>query len=240
MAPQKHILFDVVGTCVSFAAFHDAIAHAIGPILLAHNITPQAFAHSWMTSAELEFTFLSISTRYAPYSLVLSSVFYRTLFLMGVPRARSLITPASRDACIAGYSALLPRPGLREAFSLLRSAGFEVWCLTSGDLARVKGYFAAGGVEMPEENIITCDSAGVAKPDLKAYGPAWERLGGEQTWFAAAHMWDVSAAKLVGFKGAWCGVYEEDPCEEIFGAKMDVMADGLVEMAEKIVKASSA
>jgi len=52
-------------------------------------------------------------------------------------------------------------------------------------------------------------------------------------------MWDVSAAVKVGFKGAYCTVYEQDPCEELFGDdKMDVIADSLVEMAEKIVQAS--
>jgi 2-haloacid dehalogenase len=53
------------------------------------------------------------------------------------------------------------------------------------------------------------------------------------------YRWDVSAAVKVGFRGAYCTIYEKYPCEEIFGeAKMDVMADSLLEMAEKIVQVS--
>jgi 2-haloacid dehalogenase len=62
---------------------------------------------------------------------------------------------------------------------------------------------------------------------------------GEIKWFAAAHMWDVSAAVKAGFRGAYCTIYEEYPDEEIFGDdKTEVIEDGLLRMAEEIVKKS--
>jgi 2-haloacid dehalogenase len=92
---------------------------------------------------------------------------------------------------------------------------------------------------MPLENFISCDSAGIAKPALAAYRPALERFGEEDVkWFAAAHMWDVSAAVKVGFRGAYCRVYEREACEEIFDAKMEVLAETLPEMAGGIIAAS--
>ncbi|KAF4615868.1 hypothetical protein G7Y89_g15247 [Cudoniella acicularis] len=151
MAKEKHIVFDIVGTCVSFDAYHSAISAAIGPKLLAHNITPKFFGYSWITAAELEFTFLSISERYKP-----------------------------------------------------------------------------------------CDSTGLAKPALGAYLPALAKFAkDDEKWFAAAHMWDVSAAVKVGFRGAYCTEYEKEACLEIFDTKMDVMADTLPEMTDKIIEASS-
>lgn len=39
------------------------------------------------------------------------------------------------------------------------------------------------------------------------------------------------------FKAAWCSVWEIEPVPEIFG-EVDVVADSLVEMAEKIIEAS--
>ena len=193
-----------------------------------------------MTAAELEFTFLSISQRYKPYKDVLKALFYRTLWMAGVEAPRSLATEQQRDLCIEGYSELELRPGLRECFAKLREEGFTVWCLTTGDVKRVRGYFERGGVDMPLENFISCDAVGVAKPALAAYGPALERLGAESVkWFAAAHMWDVSAAvKTGGFRGAYCTIYEQDPCGDLFDEKMEVIADSLLEMAEEIVKAS--
>ncbi|KAL4780067.1 HAD-like domain-containing protein [Aspergillus varians] len=239
MAVNKHIVFDVVGTCVSFDAYFDAIDHAIGDRLRAHNIAPRFFGYSWMTAAELEFTFLSISERYQPYKQILEAVFYRTLWMAGIQRPRSFATDAERDRCIQGYWSLQLRPEIKQCFAKLREGGFTIWCLTTGDTARVRGYFEQGGVEMPLENVISCDNKGIAKPALGAYRPVLEQFASTDVkWFAAAHMWDVSAAVKVGFQGAYCTVYEQDPCLEVFDTKMDVIADSLLEMAEKIVNAS--
>lgn len=239
MVPQKHVVFDVVGTCVSFDAFYNCIDRVIGDRLRAHSITAQAFGYSWMTAAELEFTFLSISERYRPYKGVLQALFFRTLYMAGVQSPRAFATDAERDQCVQGYSELELRPGTNECFAVLRNAGFTVWCLTTGDTTRVHGYFERAGVEMPLENFISCDSLGVAKPALAAYRPAFARFAPEDAkWFAAAHMWDVSAAVKVGFRGAYCTIYEQDPCEDIFDEKMEVVADTLADMAESIVAAS--
>ncbi|KAL4926208.1 putative 2-haloalkanoic acid dehalogenase [Aspergillus undulatus] len=238
MTGKKHVVFDVVGTCVSFDAFFNAIDRTIGDRLRVHNITPQFFGYSWMTAAELEFTFLSISERHRPYKQILEAVFYRTLWMAGVQNPRALATDAERDECIKGYWTLQLRPGIKECFGKLRAHGFTVWCLTTGDMARVQGYFEQGNVEMPSENIISCDSQGVAKPALATYRPVFEQFVPEDDkWFAAAHMWDVSAAVKVGFRGAYCTVYEQDPCLDIFDTKMEVIADSLVDMAERIVNA---
>lgn len=232
----KHIVFDVVGTCVSFDAYYAAIEDALGDRLRAHNITPQFFGYSWMTAAELEFTFLSISERYCPYKEVLQAMFYRTLWMAGIQDPRGFATDKERDQCIQGYWSLGLRPGIKKCFNQLREGGFTIWCLTTGDTARVCGYFKRGDVDMPPENVISCDNKGLAKPALGAYRPVFDQFApGDAKWFAAAHMWDVSAAVKVGFKGAYCSVYEQEPCLEIFDTKMDVIAPGLEEMADMIV-----
>ncbi|KAF4947602.1 hypothetical protein FGADI_10283 [Fusarium gaditjirri] len=239
MANQKHVVFDVVGTCVSFDAFYNGIDRVIGEKLAAKSITAHAFGYTWMTAAELEFTFLSVSERYRPYKEVLRALFYRTLFMVGVAAPGELVTDAERDDCVQAYSALELRPGAKECFEILRDAGFTVWCLTTGDTKRVGGYFERAGVDMPAENLISCDGQGVAKPALAAYRPTLARFAPDDVkWFAAAHMWDVSAAVKVGFRGAYCTIYEQDPCAEIFDAQVEVMADTLPEMAKGIVQAS--
>lgn len=42
----------------------------------------------------------------------------------------------------------------------------------------------------------------------------------------------------ISFKGAWCSVWEKEACEEVFG-EIDVKADTLPEMADKIIAASN-
>lgn len=63
------------------------------------------------------------------------------------------------------------------------------------------GVFPEGRVDFPKDRFRSCDDLGVAKPDLAAYRPLYgelERDGVEERWFAAAHMWDVTAAMVVG------------------------------------------
>lgn len=240
---SQNVVFDVVGTCVSFDAYYATISRTMGPQLLTQNITPQHFGFTWQTAAELEFTFLSISERYTPYKDVMRAIFYRALFLAGIQDPRGFATDQQRDACMDGYASLELREGCAQCFEMLRREGFTVWCFTTGDVGRVKGYFERAGVEMPGENFVTCDTRGVAKPALAAYREVLGKFGEgeERPWFAAAHMWDVSAAVKAGFRGAYCTVYEREPCWEIFGGEgvMEVVSGSLEGMAEGIIKASA-
>ncbi|EME42343.1 hypothetical protein DOTSEDRAFT_73236 [Dothistroma septosporum NZE10] len=237
----KHVVFDIVGTLVCFDAFYNRIDEVIGKSLRSHGVPAQLFGFAWMTQAELEFTFLSISSRHTSYKDVMKAMFYRTLWMSGIQEPRKFATDEEREACQEGYSLLGLREGAKECIEMLKSENFNVWCLTTADIARVQGYFKRGGVEMPAENFISCDSHGVAKPALAAYRPIFEHFGqGDEKWFAAAHMWDVSAARQVGFKGAYTSQYEKEDCLEIFGGEMEVMAPTLVDMAQKMIATAGA
>lgn len=238
MSP-KHVVFDVVGTVVSFEAFYERVHAVLGERLLARNMTAQHFGFTWKNAAELDFTFLSMSGHYTPFSDVMRNYFYRSLFFAGIEDPRSFATEAERDECMDAYLLLQMRPGAKEAVAALREAGFTVWCFTSGDVGRVRGYWQRAGVEMPLENFVSCDTKGVAKPEIGAYQDVLSKLGEGEKWFAAAHMWDVAAAVRAGFKGAYCTVYEKEPLEEMFGAKMEVIADSLPEMAKGLIAKSN-
>ncbi|OKL61874.1 hypothetical protein UA08_02276 [Talaromyces atroroseus] len=255
-SPKKHVVFDVVGTCVSFDAFFDSIEQAIGPRLLAQNVTAKLFGFAWMQAAELEHTMLRMSKREKPYAEVFKALFYRILFMAGIDDPRSFATDEERDMCHAGYSKLELRPGCREMMEKLRENGFTVWCLTTGDAQRVGGYFKRAGFDMPAENLVSChdflkpgssisesaDTSSIEfiKPSMGSYQPMLDKFApADQKWFAAAHMWDVSAAVKAGFRGAYCSIYEKESCIEIFDTKMDVMADSLSEMTDKIIAAAS-
>ncbi|KUI61813.1 2-haloalkanoic acid dehalogenase [Cytospora mali] len=234
----KHVVFDIVGTCVGYEAFFEALDARIGDRLRAHFITPKIFAFAWMECAEREFTFLDLSGRYKPFFPIFRPLFHRVLGQVGIPNARELFSDADADFCADAYKGLRARPGVQEAWQKLRDAGFTVWALTTGDKARVKGYLAGAGLECPDENFFTCDGLDVRKPVPKAYHFVLDQFkGAEQTWFAAAHMWDASGAKANGFKAAWCSVWEIEPVPEVFG-EVDVVADSLVDMADKIIEAS--
>lgn len=138
-----------------------------------------------------------------------------------------------------GYKQLTLRPGAKECIEKLRAAGFTVRAFTMGDLARVGAYFKNAGVELPAEHLQSCDSSKIGKPDPAAYKPILEQLSkeGGTPWFAAGHMWDVSAATRVGFRGAYCSIWENEALTDLFG-DMDVLSDTLPELADKVIAAT--
>ncbi|KAF2141391.1 uncharacterized protein K452DRAFT_288091 [Aplosporella prunicola CBS 121167] len=235
---SKHVVFDIVGTCVGYDVWLDAVEARLGEGFRREGIKPQLFAFAWMEACEREYTYLSISGRYTVWSKIQAALFYRVLYQAGIQEPRKFASEEDLKAILHAYDSLTLREGVSEAFAKLRAAGFTCWGLTMGDKKRVGGYFKAAGLHMPDQNLMSCDESGVGKPDPKAYRPVLEALGDGEKWFAAAHMWDVSAAKMVGFKGAYTTIWEKEPCTEIFG-EMDVMAETPLEMAEKIIAASS-
>ena len=92
----KHVVFDVVGTLVSFHAFYTRIEEVIGDKLRSQGIKTSLFGYTWMTTVELEFTFLSISSRHTTYNEVMKAMFYRTLWQSGIESPRSFATKEER------------------------------------------------------------------------------------------------------------------------------------------------
>jgi 2-haloacid dehalogenase len=154
-----------------------------------------------MEAGEREYTYLSMSGHYLKFFDVFRSIFYRTLWQAGIAEPRKLATDEDREFLLNSYRELKPRPGIHECFSRLRAAGFTVWALTAGDTARVAGYLAQGGVEMPENNFVSCDTIKIGKPAPESYKYILDKFEneGREAWFAAAHMWDAAAAKRTGY-----------------------------------------
>jgi 2-haloacid dehalogenase len=195
---RKHVVFDVVGTCMSYDAVFDALDARLGERLREQCIKPKLLGYTWFEASEREYTYLSISGRYVRFYDAFRSLFYRMLWMAGIEEPRQFASEADLDYIMEQYMKLQPRPGIAECFQLLRDNGFTVWAFTAGDVKRVRGYFLDNGIDMPEEHFMSCDSLKLGKPDPAAYRPLLDRFGNEEAWFAAAHMWDVSAAKSTG------------------------------------------
>ena len=235
---NKNIVFDVVGTLFGYEYLFDTILERLGPELMKENIKPSLLGQLWIESAEREYTYLSMSGRYNPFATVVRQIFFRMLFKAGIERPRDFATEDDLAYIMKeGYDKLKPREGARECLKVLRDAGFQVWALTAANKEGCAAYFEQAGIELPRDQILSCDGNGVGKPDLSTYKPLLEQLskkGSASPWFAAAHAWDTSAAQRAGFKGAYCAVFEHEALVELFG-EMDVVAETLVEMAQKVV-----
>ncbi|KAL2833329.1 HAD-like protein [Aspergillus cavernicola] len=237
---NKHVVFDVVGTLISYDAFFTALETRLGSRLKASNIGSRIFGYAWMEAGEKEYTYLSLSANYTPFISVFRSIFYRTLWQAGITSPRTFATDEDREFLISAYRGLTPRPGVRECFERLERGGYKVWCLTAGDVERVNGYLVSGGVEFPKERFVSCDEIGVGKPVASSYQfildkfPKGEGEGAREMWFAAGHMWDAAGARQCGFKGAWVSFWEKEACLDIF-KEMDVIAEDLPALADGIV-----
>lgn len=196
---DKHVVFDVVGTCVSYDAFFDGIEARMGERLRAEGIKPRLFGFAWMEAAERECSYLDRSSRYVPFWSVFQPLFFRILWMAGIQEPRKFATEEDAAFMVGEYRKLAARPGVQECWARLREAGFTVWAVTTGDAIRVQRYLADAGIELPTENFVTCDDLGVAKPSLEVYKHVLNKFpGADEKWFAAAHMWDTSAAKQAG------------------------------------------
>ncbi|KAL1875592.1 hypothetical protein Plec18167_005528 [Paecilomyces lecythidis] len=235
---KKHVVFDVVGTLVSYDRVFTAIDTRLGEKLRSEGIKPALFGYAWMEVAEREYTYLSISDKYTPFANCFEALFYRMLAMSGIAEPHKFAGDSDLEYIMSEYQYLEMRPGAAECVSKLRDAGFTVWAFTAGDLRRVGGYFAHANIEMPAENLLSCDSTGVGKPAIAAYKPLLQQLKKDgEVWFAAAHMWDVSAAGRAGYKTAYSLVWEKEALPQLFG-EMDVTAQTLPEMADGIITAS--
>lgn len=236
---RKHVVWDIVGTVVSYQAAWDEIDVRLGSKLRAHGIDPHFFGFAWNEVAEREYTFLSMSGKYCRYYDCVKALFYRVLGQAGIAEPRKFASDEDLEAILTAYLDLKARPGARECWARLREEGFTMWAFTAGDAKRVGGYLRKNGIECPEENFRSCDSAGIGKPAPECYRLLLDEFQakGEEAWFAAAHQWDVSAARRTGFKGAYVTVLEKEACNDLFGT-MDVQADTFEELAEGIIKAS--
>ncbi|KAI8721527.1 hypothetical protein NCS52_00294300 [Fusarium sp. LHS14.1] len=228
---NKHVVFDVVGTLVSYEVYYEAIEARLGDRLRAANVGPRIFGYAWMEAGEKEYTYMSLSGG--------KYIKFFDIFRAGIQEPRKFATDEDREFLLAAYCQLKPREGLKECFEKLRGGGFNVWALASGDTQRVAGYLAAGGVDFPSDNFVSCDTIGVGKPAPDSYQYILDKFPKENldVWFGAAHIWDTAGARHCGFKGAWVSLWEKESCSEIFG-EMEVIADDLPGLADGIVNYS--
>ena len=120
----KHVVWDIVGTVVSYQAAWDAIDERLGPKLRAQGIDPHFFGFAWNEVAEREYTFLSMSGKYSRYFDCVKALFYRVLGQAGIESPREFASDADLEYILAQYLNLKARPGAAECWQKLRDAGF--------------------------------------------------------------------------------------------------------------------
>ena len=168
MPTNKNVVFDVVGTLVSYDTLIEALDTRLGARLREEGVKPSLLTNTWIELAEREYTYLSMSGKYVSFNECMAKLFYRVLYLAEIPNPRKFATDEDVRSLMDAYNRLTMRPDAAVCIGKLRRAGFTVWGLTAANLDGVAGLFKQAGVEMPKENLLSCDQSGVGKPDPKA------------------------------------------------------------------------
>ncbi|ODV97474.1 hypothetical protein PACTADRAFT_30929 [Pachysolen tannophilus NRRL Y-2460] len=232
------IVFDIVGTLISYENCIAEIEKQLGDRFKADNINASLFFFFWLAGAERDYSYLSQSNNYQPFSKIMEYTFYRSLFFAGIKTPRHYCSQDEVNEIIKiGFFNLRARKQTEETLKLLAEYGFTTYFLTDASSERVLNYFKKSGIEISSENLISCDSIDAGKPEAIVYQTMSKRLPDKHKndkWFFAAHMWDSCAARQGDFRTAWSAIHEFEPCTEIFG-EPDVLGDGLLDTARKVI-----
>ncbi|KAM0084171.1 hypothetical protein ACKRZS_003622 [Fusarium odoratissimum] len=141
-APNKNVVFDVVGTLVSYDHLYEAIKKRLGHKLIPQGIQPTLLGICWLEMAEREYTYLSLHGQYVQFLKLFEALFYRCLHYAGIENPRSFATAEDVDSLMHEFKELKLTDGAAECIQKPRDAGFTVWCFTTGDISRAGGYFS--------------------------------------------------------------------------------------------------
>lgn len=213
------VAFDIIGTCFSLERPRQALA-AIG--------APPGLFDTWFAQSQRDYFALSHAGGYAPLREVMRAQLPRTLAAAGVPHS-----PHDISNVVAAFSQLDPRPELAAALQHLRDRGWTTIALTNGGVEATQALLEGGGVAGLYDQVFSCDSIQISKPNAAVYGLVTERPGGEGAWMVAAHAWDLAGAARAGLRTAfipsdepgWLDVYPEP----------DLTATDLLDAARRIV-----
>jgi 2-haloacid dehalogenase len=214
------VLFDLNGTLVDTAVLAEPLGGASEAELVL----------GALDDANMIAMVLTLGGRRAAFKDLLAAALRRRLELDG------------RDAGLAAESLrLLPSmpafPEAAGALDALRAAGHRLAVLTQSSAESAERVLRFAGLRDAFAHVLSADDAQAFKPDRRAYRMALERVGAEaaETWFVAAHWWDVGGAKATGLRTAW--VSRTDRVLPDAVPEPDVRAPDLAGAARAIVAA---
>ena len=189
------VAFDVNGTLLSL----ERVRAALREQSLPEWLLPFWFArllHVVMTR--------TLVGHYVPFAAAAESSLQQVLALQGFPE--SAAAPV-----LAALEQLDPWDDARECVESLARAGHRVAALTNGSAEIAEPLLERAGLRRSLCAVLSADAAGAAKPHPAPYRMLLDRLEADpaETWFVAAHGWDVVGADAVGLRTVWISRVEK-------------------------------
>jgi 2-haloacid dehalogenase len=98
-----------------------------------------------------------------------------------------------------------PYPDVPDAVRRLHAGGHRLAAITNSARKTAEAHLDRAGIGGLFERVVGTDEVGAYKPASRVYRPAVAELGVEagDTWFVAAHDWDLVGANAVGLRTAF-------------------------------------
>jgi len=186
------LVFDAYGTLFDVHSAAARHAAAIGPQW-------ERLSQLWRTK-HLEYTWIWAQTgRHTTFwRLAAESLDYAAAVTGGLPHG-------VKQELLAAYRSLAAYPEVPEVLSALKQRGAKTAILTNGDPDMIADAVRSAGLAGAFNDIVTVHEAGVFKPDARVYRLVTDRfrIAPAAVSFQSSNRWDVTGAKVAGFRTAW-------------------------------------
>lgn len=127
-------------------------------------------------------------------------------------------------------------PDVIDSLARLKAGGAQVAALTNSDAQSAVAQLTNAGLADSFDAILSVEAVRRFKPDAAVYSMMIDRLGivASESWFVAAHDWDIVGAMACGLQGAYLvrGVGDANPAYPLptfIGRDMADIVDHIIE-----------
>jgi len=152
--------------------------------------------------------------------------------------ALAMLGHSDPDAVLDQMRRLPPHPDAAPALDRLRESPLQIAALTNSTLDVARAQLENAGLADRFDAILSADEVQALKPRPEPYHLVARRFDAQpvDVRLVAAHAWDVSGALAAGCTAAF--VRRPGKVPSPIGPRPDIVADDLVEVAERIIAGS--
>mgnify|MGYP000023505373 CR=1 FL=1 len=222
---QKTILFDINETVLNLETLKPKFQAAFGD---------DSVMSLWFASL-LHSSTVCVATEVKTDFAALAGV---VLDAIAVRKGVSL-SAQQRDDILTGFASLPAHGDIQPALQALKTAGFRTVAFSNSSLNLIATQIKNAGLSEVFDDILSVESTGTFKPDLKTYQFAAEKLGLPlaQLRLVATHDWDTHGALSAGMKAAY--IARTPALYHPLYQSPDIHGDNMGDIVEKIIKQES-
>lgn len=148
------------------------------------------------------------------------------------------LTAEVKTNLLSGFGCLPPHEDIKPALIKLKDKGFRLVAFSNSSNDLIATQIKNSGLSELFDEIVSVETTGSFKPDLKVYQFVADKLGQkvEDLRLVATHDWDIHGALTAGLKGAYID-RSGAPYNALY-LKPDIFEKNMTDIAEAIIQKS--